>query len=98
LHPRRGARQGRGAAPADHRGHDRPADGADQVSGEARPAPPGEGGREGPPLMEALGATKVSKAYGEIVALRDASISVKRGRAHALAGADGARKSTLQTH
>ena len=43
-------------------------------------------------LLEAIG---VSKAYGAVVALRDASLSVLPGEIHALMGANGAGKSTL---
>ena len=43
-------------------------------------------------LLEANG---VSKAYGAVVALRDASLSVRRGEIHALMGANGAGKSTF---
>lgn len=43
-------------------------------------------------LLEANG---VSKAYGAVVALRDASLAVRRGEIHALMGANGAGKSTF---
>src|SRR4029078_8811056 len=42
-----------------------------------------------------LDATGISKAYGAVVALRDASLSVRPGEVHALMGANGAGKSTL---
>jgi ribose transport system ATP-binding protein len=42
-----------------------------------------------------LEATGVSKAYGAVVALRGASLAVRRGEIHALMGANGAGKSTL---
>jgi ribose transport system ATP-binding protein len=45
------------------------------------------------PLL--LEATAVSKAYGAVVALRDASLAVRAGEIHALMGANGAGKSTL---
>src|SRR6478735_2955628 len=43
-------------------------------------------------LLEASG---ISKAYGAVVALRDASLRVRPGEVHALMGANGAGKSTL---
>jgi ribose transport system ATP-binding protein len=43
-------------------------------------------------LLEANG---VSKAYGAVVALRDASLAVRRGEIHALMGANCAGKSTF---
>jgi ribose transport system ATP-binding protein len=43
-------------------------------------------------LLEAIG---VSKAYGAVVALRDASLAVRSGEIHALMGANGAGKSTF---
>ncbi len=42
-----------------------------------------------------LSATGVSKTYGAVVALRDASLAVRPGEIHALMGANGAGKSTL---
>ena len=42
-----------------------------------------------------LEATGVSKAYGAVVALRGASLAVRRGEIHALMGANGAGKSTF---
>jgi ribose transport system ATP-binding protein len=42
-----------------------------------------------------LEATGVSKAYGAVVALRDASLAVRPGEIHALMGANGAGKSTF---
>jgi ribose transport system ATP-binding protein len=42
-----------------------------------------------------LDATGVSKAYGAVIALRDASLAVRPGEVHALMGANGAGKSTL---
>ncbi|MEP7379561.1 MAG: sugar ABC transporter ATP-binding protein [Chloroflexota bacterium] len=42
-----------------------------------------------------LEATDVSKAYGAVVALKRASLAVRRGEVHALMGANGAGKSTL---
>ncbi|MGH2446348.1 MAG: sugar ABC transporter ATP-binding protein [Candidatus Limnocylindria bacterium] len=42
-----------------------------------------------------LSATGVSKAYGAVVALRDASLAVRPGEIHALLGANGAGKSTF---
>jgi ribose transport system ATP-binding protein len=44
------------------------------------------------PLLEAIGVTK---HYGAVVALREASLSVRSGEVHALMGANGAGKSTL---
>jgi ribose transport system ATP-binding protein len=44
------------------------------------------------PLLEATGITKT---YGAVVALRDASMAVRPGEVHALMGANGAGKSTL---
>ena len=42
-----------------------------------------------------LHASGVSKRYGAVVALRDASLAVRPGEVHALMGANGAGKSTL---
>ncbi len=42
-----------------------------------------------------LDATDVAKHYGAVVALRSASLAVRRGEVHALMGANGAGKSTL---
>ncbi|MEA2676416.1 MAG: ribose transport system ATP-binding protein [Chloroflexota bacterium] len=42
-----------------------------------------------------LEATGVSKAYGAVIALRNASLAVRSGEVHALMGANGAGKSTL---
>ena len=42
-----------------------------------------------------LDATGVAKHYGAVVALRSASLAVRRGEVHALMGANGAGKSTL---
>jgi ribose transport system ATP-binding protein len=42
-----------------------------------------------------LEATGVTKTYGAVVALRDASLAVRPGEVHALMGANGAGKSTL---
>src|SRR6188508_125645 len=42
-----------------------------------------------------LDATGIAKAYGAVVALRDASLAVRPGEVHALMGANGAGKSTL---
>ena len=42
-----------------------------------------------------LEATGVTKSYGAVVALRDATLSVGPGEVHALMGANGAGKSTL---
>jgi len=42
-----------------------------------------------------LEATGVSKAYGAVIALRDASLAVRPGEIHALMGANGAGKSTF---
>jgi ribose transport system ATP-binding protein len=42
-----------------------------------------------------LEATGISKAYGAVVALKSASLTVRPGEVHALMGANGAGKSTL---
>jgi ribose transport system ATP-binding protein len=42
-----------------------------------------------------LEATGITKTYGAVVALRDASLAVRPGEVHALMGANGAGKSTL---
>src|SRR6266542_302132 len=42
-----------------------------------------------------LEATGVSKTYGAVIALKSASLAVRRGEVHALVGANGAGKSTL---
>jgi ribose transport system ATP-binding protein len=42
-----------------------------------------------------LQATSVSKSYGAVVALRNASLAVRPGEIHALMGANGAGKSTF---
>jgi ribose transport system ATP-binding protein len=44
------------------------------------------------PLLDASG---IAKAYGAVLALRNASLSVNAGEVHALMGANGAGKSTL---
>src|SRR5262245_34239870 len=44
------------------------------------------------PLLQ---ATAVAKAFGSVVALREADLSVAPGEVHALLGANGAGKSTL---
>ena len=46
-------------------------------------------------MSEALGCEHVGKRYGDCVANRDVSLSVKKGSAHALVGENGAGKSTL---
>ncbi|NAZ35648.1 sugar ABC transporter ATP-binding protein [Rubellimicrobium sp. CFH 75288] len=53
---------------------------------EAAPAP------AGPPILDAAG---VSRRFGAVVALRDASLRVARGEVVALMGANGAGKSTF---
>src|SRR3954449_11273797 len=42
-----------------------------------------------------LDADGVSKTYGSVVALKSASLAVRRGEVHALMGANGAGKSTF---
>ena len=42
-----------------------------------------------------LRASGISKTYGAVIALKDASLAVRPGEVHALMGANGAGKSTL---
>lgn len=48
-----------------------------------------------PASDEALLATGIAKTYGATCALRDARLTLRRGRVHALLGENGAGKSTL---
>jgi ribose transport system ATP-binding protein len=56
------------------------------------PIPPAGAADSDGPILQASG---VSKAYGAVQALRDASLAVRPGEVHALMGANGAGKSTL---
>jgi ribose transport system ATP-binding protein len=61
------------------------------------PAPPASSDiHDGTPMTDLLlEATGVTKRYGAVVALRDASLAVGAGEVHALMGANGAGKSTF---
>ncbi|HEY9475329.1 MAG TPA: ATP-binding cassette domain-containing protein, partial [Mycobacteriales bacterium] len=49
-------------------------------------------GQSAPPAVE---ATRISRAFGGIQALRDASFAARPGQVHALVGENGAGKSTM---
>ena len=47
------------------------------------------------PGAPALELREISKAFGAVVALSDASLALERGSIHALVGENGAGKSTI---
>ncbi|GAA4245072.1 sugar ABC transporter ATP-binding protein [Dactylosporangium darangshiense] len=64
-------------------------DGTSSTAPPAAPADPGAG------PVDAVAATGVDRAFGGVQALRDASFAARPGEIHALAGENGAGKSTM---
>ena len=63
--------------------------------GEVPPASPGEGEREGSPGIDFIVETEnLSRRFGDLIAVRDVSLRVRRGEIYGVLGPNGAGKST----